>query len=1813
MSYVLETNAQGIDIQDISLSGDFTIEFNIFFDPLELVSKADGAVSSGNAANGQDINFHQGLPRLFDSAEGDVVTGAEKLNAGEWNHVAFVRENDFVRLYLNGVNDATSFHEYTATFTIEEFASSVAGALDGRMDELRIWSTARSSEEIQEFAARTIDMTGGGPAGLERYYRFDDDPDHIVDATGNAETGHTLHPPAGTAIVNDDTVFDVNIGDAGNLIDTQVVSGLQLPTGMAFLPDGRLLVAQKDGIVRIIEDPTTANSASAVYMDLSSQVLNDREAGLLNIKVDPEFETNGNIYLFYSNEQEQRTTVSRFTHQENTGGAASRADPASEQVLWREHDTYSGEDHQGGGLAIAYEPTGPGDPSPYKMYITIGEEFHAENAQDLTHDDGKVHRINLTDGSVPTDNPYYDAAAAASYTPSVNTLSAISTSPENLAIDPEGVITTIYSHGLRNPFRAEYDQPSNTLWIGEVGGNFRGASEDIHIAAPGADHGWPDFEGYLPDPDDPGSPIFSYFHASGPGQDQLPQFGDAGASVSGGIVYRGSLLPDEYQGAYFYGDWVRNWIRYLEVDYSSGEPVVVSDNHFKNATGQVLTFAEGPDGALYYITTFSTGTLFTFEGAVNRIEFSADNQAPGGTGILLDPGEESNLTAPHTVTFDTDAFDPDGDALTYTWSFGDGIDFDGDGVGDTATSTERAPTYTYTSEGSYVVELVVTDEHGAQTVYNAQTITVGEAPTVTIDTPDAATSFRAGDTITLTGSAFDTQDGALSGPDVYWSMVLNHNEHSHPEFAGIENVPGGISFDIPDTGHDYFGDVGFEIFLTAIDSDGLSTTESVQIRPEESITTFDNPDIAGFTFTIDSVAFQGDLVYDNIVGFRHTIGVQQSYQDAGFQWDFSHWEDDPSITTATREFIVPETDTVLRPVYSQGAPIGPVDAVEDNLAADTADLAGGGWITLPVNALANDTNPSGNPFDVVSLDGYKTNGQPKTTSNFDGSGRLKVWGDNGGQFRVSQDGTIEFRDRDGVFADLAAGSSIITSIGYSISDGDDLDTAPISLNISVGGTPNTAPQGPGILLDPGEDMAAAAPHLVTFASDVTDAEGHTLSYAWDFGDGNSGTGAAPSHTYNADGLYDVTLTVTDELGAATLFSGTSIDVGNTPPLAVDDSVVLPVGFDPVASHLHILDNDSDPDGSLNMQMVEILSGPSHGTIEIMDTEAELLARGLPAGHYGHAEYTPTDPDFEGTDSFTYRVQDNEGAWSNAATVTIEVTDTPTPPLDAVDDAPATALDDLAGGNWITLGTNAFNNDISQGGAPFDLVQLDGYKSNGQQTTTANQDSTGRIKIWGDNGGQFRVAQDGTIEFRDRDGVFTGLTAGSSIITAIAYTIDDGTNSDMASISLSISADGTPNTAPQGPGILLDPGEDMAAAAPHLVTFASDVTDAEGHTLSYAWDFGDGNSGTGAAPSHTYNADGLYDVTLTVTDELGAATLFSGTSIDVGNTPPLAVDDSVVLPVGFDPVASHLHILDNDSDPDGSLNMQMVEILSGPSHGTIEIMDTEAELLARGLPAGHYGHAEYTPTDPDFEGTDSFTYRVQDNEGAWSNAATVTIEVTDTPTPPAQNGVLVSGPNLTGLDIADFTLSGDFTIEFMASFDAGRPINKDDAIFGAGIFQGAGSNDLNFHGGNMRLYAFEDGGDQAVSTFQAPADGSWHHYALVRESGVLNVYVDGVLDTADSFVFNSDVMVERLASGVHANESLDGALDEVRFWDIARSQAEIDAGRGGVVDPASAGLLRYYRFDDPDFIFEETGAGEAHGTLAWNTTDVEYQLQSDLFV
>ena len=169
--------------------------------------------------------------------------------------------------------------------------------------------------------------------------------------------------------------------------------------------------------------------------------------------------------------------------------------------------------------------------------------------------------------------------------------------------------------------------------------------------------------------------------------------------------------------------------------------------------------------------------------------------------------------APLTVQFDgSGSSDPDRDPISYAW------DLDADGAYDDSTATN--PTYTYSSQGVYTAGLRVTDSRGGSDT-DSVTISVGNpAPTATIDTPGAATTWKVGDVINFSGHATDAQDGTLPASALSWELILYHcpsNCHTHPiqTFAGVASG----SLTAPD--HEYPSYL--ELKLTATDSGGRTT------------------------------------------------------------------------------------------------------------------------------------------------------------------------------------------------------------------------------------------------------------------------------------------------------------------------------------------------------------------------------------------------------------------------------------------------------------------------------------------------------------------------------------------------------------------------------------------------------------------------------------------------------------------------------------------------------------------------------------------------------------------------------------------------------------------------------------------------------------------------------------------------------------------------------------------------------------------------------------------------------------------------------
>ncbi len=338
-----------------------------------------------------------------------------------------------------------------------------------------------------------------------------------------------------------------------------VASGLSSPTSFAFLPDGRILVTEKGGRIRVIKNDVLLGTP-AITLAVNSQV----ERGALCVTPDPQFSSNHFVYIYYTTSSgsfqpsghsfvSPKNRVSRFT----MSGDSILA--GTEVVIL--DDIFSDAGNHNGGW-IQFGPAG-------KLYISTGDGgSRARNSQELTNLSGKILRIN-SDGSVPTDNPFFTT--------------------------PDALRSKIWCYGLRNPWRNTWDS-AGRLFIGDVGSGGSNAFEEINVGVPGMNYGWPDKEGVA---NTPGfvDPIYTYPHGSG-------------ASITVGVFSNGAAYPAQYAGSLFFGDFVQSFIRTLKYNAGNGTG---TPSPFGSSAGGPVHFANGPNGLLYY-ASINTGQI-------RRIEF----------------------------------------------------------------------------------------------------------------------------------------------------------------------------------------------------------------------------------------------------------------------------------------------------------------------------------------------------------------------------------------------------------------------------------------------------------------------------------------------------------------------------------------------------------------------------------------------------------------------------------------------------------------------------------------------------------------------------------------------------------------------------------------------------------------------------------------------------------------------------------------------------------------------------------------------------------------------------------------------------------------------------------------------------------------------------------------------------------------------------------------------------------------------------------------------------------------------------------------
>ncbi len=378
---------------------------------------------------------------------------------------------------------------------------------------------------------------------------------------------------------------------------------------------------------------------------------------------------------------------------------------------------------------------------------------------------------------------------------------------------------------------------------------------------------------------------------------------------------------------------------------------------------------------------------------------------------------------------------------------------------------------------------------------------------------------------------------------------------------------------------------------------------------------------------------------------------------------------------------------------------------------------------------------------------------------------------------------------------------------------------------------------------------------------------------------------------------------------------------------------------------------------------------------------------------------------------------------------------------------------------------------------------------------------------------------------------------------------------------------TPNIPPT-----VNAGTDKAITLPvSTASFTATASDADGTISSWLWEKVSGPtatlSGSGTATLNLSNLlQGSYVFKITVTDNSGAKAadevLLTVNPASGGNQLPVVnagTDKSITLPVNTASFTA------TASDADGTISSWLWEKVSGPT-ATFSGSGT-ATLNLSNLLQGSY----------------VFKVTVTDNSGAKA-ADDVLLTVNPAAGGTSCQALAFNGSNKLSLN-GPVVLSGDFTIEYWAKLSAG--ISNADAPLSGGINQF-----INYYNAQARIYSkgATGGQDPITSSYKTQAD-AWTHYAFVRQGNQMKVYINGLEDTGATATnqWTGDFIIDNFGQGY--NSFLNGQLDEVRLWRVAKSSTAIAENYNKGVSASASGLAAYYTFDEQSgVVTDKTGNG-----------------------
>jgi aldose sugar dehydrogenase len=346
--------------------------------------------------------------------------------------------------------------------------------------------------------------------------------------------------------------------ERGRFRVTEVITGLDHPWGLAFLPGGEMVITERPGRVRLV----TAGGVVSPPLGGVPRVFVDGQSGLLDVAVSPSFAQDHLVYLSYGEPSFRGNKA---------GTAVARGRLAHDglhdvEVIYRQEPKLSSGTHVGSRLVFDDEGF---------LFVTQGENRQAPTSQELGKLQGKLVRIR-PDGSIPKDNPFVGVPGAR----------------------PE-----IWSYGHRNMQGAALHPVTRKLWTHEHGP--RGGDE-INLPEPGRNYGWPIVTHGI---DYSGLPVPGSVGTAAPGMEPPHYVWLASPAVSGMAFYTADAIPF-WKGSLFVGALAMHELIRLELD---GDAIVHEERLISGRGERIRDVRQGPDGALYLLTDSDDGKLLRLQ------------------------------------------------------------------------------------------------------------------------------------------------------------------------------------------------------------------------------------------------------------------------------------------------------------------------------------------------------------------------------------------------------------------------------------------------------------------------------------------------------------------------------------------------------------------------------------------------------------------------------------------------------------------------------------------------------------------------------------------------------------------------------------------------------------------------------------------------------------------------------------------------------------------------------------------------------------------------------------------------------------------------------------------------------------------------------------------------------------------------------------------------------------------------------------------------------------------------------------------------